>query len=207
MKKEERKKHWDAIYTGKKHTEFSWYQQVPETSLRYFEALNLPSTAKIIDIGGGSSFLVDYLLDLGYQDITVLDISETALNKSKERLGERADKVTWIVSDITDFKPNKRYDFWHDRAAFHFLSSEKDIQSYVSIANQGLSKQGYMLIGGFSLDGPEKCSGIPVVQYSEQAMTDVFNPHFKKLECVTVNHTTPSEKVQNFIFCSFKKHS
>ena len=207
MKKEDRKKHWDAIYTGKKHTEFSWYQQVPETSLRYFEILNLPSTAKIIDIGGGSSFLVDYLLELGYQDITVLDISETALNKAKERLGDRASKITWIVSDITDFKPEKQYDFWHDRAAFHFLSSKEDIQSYVSIANRGLSNQGYMLIGGFSLDGPEKCSGIPVVQYSEQSITEVFEAHFKKLECVTVNHTTPSEKVQNFIFCSFKKRS
>lgn len=175
--------------------------------MRYFEILNLPSTAKIIDVGGGNSFLVDYLLDLGYQDITVLDISETALTKAKERLGKKAKEVTWIVSDITDFEPSEPYDFWHDRAAFHFLSSEKDITAYASIANRGLSNHGYMLIGGFSIEGPEKCSGIPVVRYSEEEIAKVFNPYFKKLECVTVNHTTPSEKLQNFIFCSFKKRS
>lgn len=181
--------------------------KVPEVSLRYFEALNLPSTARIIDVGGGNSFLVDYLLDLGYQNITVLDISETALLKTKERLGNRAKQVTWIVSDITDFKPNSLYDFWHDRAAFHFLSSKEDIQAYTRIANRSLSDQGYMLIGGFSLNGPEKCSGIPVKRYSEETISEVFSANFKKLECVTVNHKTPSEKTQNFIFCSFKKHN
>ncbi|HLS12097.1 MAG TPA: class I SAM-dependent methyltransferase [Flavobacteriaceae bacterium] len=207
MNKQERKKHWDAIYESKEHTEFSWFQKVPEVSLRYFEALNLPSTARIIDVGGGNSFLVDYLLDLGYQNITVLDISETALLKTKERLGNRAKQVTWIVSDITDFKPNSLYDFWHDRAAFHFLSSKEDIQAYTRIANRSLSDQGYMLIGGFSLNGPEKCSGIPVKRYSEETISEVFSANFKKLECVTVNHKTPSEKTQNFIFCSFKKHN
>lgn len=207
MNKQERKKHWDAIYKSKDHTEFSWYQRVPEVSLRYFEALNLPSTARIIDIGGGDSFLVDYILDLGYQDITVLDISAAAIARAKERLGERAREVTWIVSDIADFTPKKQYDFWHDRATFHFLSNDMDIESYVTIADKSLSNQGYMLIGGFSLNGPEKCSGIPVIRYSEETISKVFSLNFKKLECVTVNHQTPSDKTQNFIFCSFKKRT
>lgn len=207
MKKEDRKKHWESIYKSKEHTEFSWYQKVPEVSLRYFEALHLPSTAKIIDVGGGDSFLVDYLLDLGYQDVSVLDISETAIARAKERLGERASEVTWIVSDITDFEPKEHYDFWHDRAAFHFFSNEMDIETYITIANRSLSSQGYMLIGGFSLDGPDTCSGIPVIQYSEEKLAKVFNQYFKKLECVTVKHTTPSEKIQNFIYCSFKKRN
>src|SRR5690625_2869598 len=207
MKKQERKKHWECIYNNKKHSEFSWYQKVPEVSLRYFEALNLPSTAKIIDVGGGNSFLVDYLLDLGYHDITALDISETALAKAKERLGDRANKVTWIVSDITDFEPKQHYDFWHDRAAFHFFTNEMDIETYVTIANKALCNNGYMLIGGFSEDGPDMCSGIPVIKYSEKTLSEVFDTHFKKLECVTVKHQTPSEKIQNFIFCSYKKRN
>lgn len=205
MKKEDRKEHWENIYKNKELTKVSWYQSNPERILRHFNALKLPTTAKIIDIGSGNSYLVDHLLDLGYQNITVLDISETALSKAKERLGKRADKVTWIVSDITDFEPTETYDFWHDRAAFHFLSNESDIAAYVSIAGQSISYKGHMIIGGFSEDGPGKCSGIPVKQYSEQTLNETFKPHFNKIECVTINHKTPSEKIQNFIFCSFKK--
>lgn len=206
MKKEDRKNHWEKIYQEKELTEVSWYQSTPEASLRYFDTLKLPSTAKIIDIGGGNSYLVDHLLDLGYQDITVLDISETALSKAKNRLGKRANKVTWIVSDIIDFKPTETYDFWHDRAAFHFLKDEKDITSYVSIAKKSVSNRGYMIIGGFSVDGPDKCSGILVKQYSEESLKEIFSPYFNKMECVTSNHKTPSNKIQNFIFCSFKRY-
>lgn len=205
MKKEDRKQHWENIYKNKELTEVSWYQSNPEAVLRHFNAFKLPTTAKIIDVGSGNSFLVDHLLDLGYQDITVLDISETALLKTKERLGERAKKVTWIVSDITDFEPKEKYDFWHDRAAFHFLSDEKDIASYVSIAERSVALQGHILIGSFSEEGPEKCSGIPVKQYNEKTLTETFLPAFTKIECVTANHETPSKKLQNFIFCSFRR--
>lgn len=205
MKKVDRKDHWESIYKNKDLTEVSWYQPSPETSLGYLNIFKMPKNAKIIDIGAGNSYLVDHLLDLGYQNITVLDISETALTKVKTRLGERASKVTWIVSDITDFEPTETYDFWHDRAAFHFLSDKKDIAAYVSVANRSIFNGGYMIIGGFSKNGPEKCSGIPVEQYSEQTLTETFAPYFSKVDCVITNHKTPSDKLQNFIFCSFKK--
>lgn len=199
----DRKKHWENIYQNKSTDEVSWYQPSPTTSLQFVEQFNLPKTAKIIDIGGGESLFVDYLLDLGYQDITVLDISEKAIEKARKRLGERANHVKWIISDATDFKSVEKYDLWHDRAAFHFLTENKEIEKYIELAKSRIKPTGYLVIGIFSKQGPEKCSGIRIKQYSQQSMTNRLKNFFKKVKCITVDHKTPFDTIQNFIFCSF----
>jgi ubiquinone/menaquinone biosynthesis C-methylase UbiE len=200
-----RKKHWETIYQTKQFEDVSWFQPTPETSLSFFKELNIPTSAKIIDIGGGDSFLVDNLLGLNYQDLTVLDISATALDKAKQRLGERADKVKWIVADVATFRPTEKYDFWHDRAAFHFLTQELEVENYLNTVQRSIQPTGVFVIGTFSEQGPKKCSGIEIKQYSETTMTDRLAKFFEKIKCIKVDHKTPSDTIQNFIFCSFKK--
>ncbi len=199
------KEHWENIYQTKKLTDVSWYQPVPETSLNFFRKLEVPPTAKVIDIGGGDSFLVDHLLDLGYHNLTVLDISEAAINRAKQRLGEKANKVTWIVEDISNFTSNDQYDVWHDRAAFHFLTDQNDISNYVETAYQSLNPKGILVVGTFSENGPKKCSGIEIRQYSETTLTNTFEKHFDKVDCINIDHPTPFNTIQNFTFCSFRK--
>jgi ubiquinone/menaquinone biosynthesis C-methylase UbiE len=200
-----KKKHWETIYQTKQFEDVSWFQPTPETSLSFFKQLNIPTSAKIIDIGGGDSFLVDNLLDLNYQDLTVLDISATALDKAKQRLGKQADKVKWIVADVATFRPTEKYDFWHDRAAFHFLTQELEIENYLNTVQKSIQPKGVFVIGTFSEQGPEKCSGIEIKQYSETTMTDRLAKFFEKIKCIKVDHKTPSDAIQNFIFCSLKK--
>jgi SAM-dependent methyltransferase len=201
----DRQKHWENIYHTKELKDVSWFQPTPETSLDFFKQFEVPKTAKIIDIGGGDSFLVDYLLDLGYKDITVLDISITAIERAKKRLGENANKVKWIVADASNFEPPETYDFWHDRAAFHFLTEEDEISKYLETAQQNINPTGILVIGTFSEQGPKKCSGIEIKQYSERTMTDRLKLFFDKIKCITVDHKTPFDTIQNFVFCSFKK--
>lgn len=201
----DRKKHWENIYQTKQLNEVSWYQPNPETSLDFFKQFNVPLNAKVIDIGGGDSLLVDHLLDRGYNDITVLDISEAAINRAKHRLGDKAEKVKWIVADAAKFQPTEKYDFWHDRAAFHFLTDEQEISNYLETAQNNLRPAGVLVIGTFSEQGPKKCSGIEIKQYSETTMTDRLKKFFEKIKCITIDHTTPFGTVQNFVFCSFKK--
>ena len=205
MEKINRKSHWEHIYKSKPLETVSWYQPNPETSLNFVSQFKLPKTAKIIDIGGGDSFLVDHLLELGYQDITVLDISKAAIQRAKKRLGSKSDRIKWIVSDISDFIPTEKYDFWHDRAAFHFLTDKNDIDSYIETTTKAITQKGILVIGTFSEQGPTKCSGIEIKQYSEQTMTDLFQNHFQKTDCITLDHKTPFETNQNFVFCSFRK--
>lgn len=202
----DRKNHWEEIYKSKKLTEVSWFEPKPETSLYFVEHLNVPKDAKIIDIGGGDSFFVDNLLDLGYNDISVLDISEAALDRAKQRLGERASLVKWITADASTFQPDEKYDFWHDRAAFHFLTEEKEIANYIETIKKSIRPSGILVIGTFSEQGPQKCSGIEIRQYSETSMTERLNISFEKLECITVDHKTPFNTIQNFVFCSFRKN-
>jgi SAM-dependent methyltransferase len=201
----DRQKHWEEIYQTKELKNVSWFQEKPETSLSFFEKWNVPLTAKVIDIGGGDSFLVDYLLDLGYQDISVLDISASAIERAKQRLGNRAQLVKWIVSDITTFQSTEKYDFWHDRAAFHFLVNEEDLSNYIDIAHKSLNPSGILVIGTFSEQGPKKCSGIEIRQYSETSLSGRFKSAFEKMDCITVDHKTPFDTIQNFVFCSFRK--
>jgi len=201
----DRKEHWDRIYRTKELTEVSWFQPVPQVSVDFIKDYNLPINAQIIDIGGGDSMLVDHLLDMGYSNISVLDISEAALEKAKQRLGARAEQVKWITTDVITFKPIEQYDLWHDRATFHFLSDEGEIRSYLDTAHESLVQGGMLLLGTFSEQGPDRCSSLRVTQYSEQTMTDLLMPRFEKLRCITTDHRTPFGTTQNFVFCSFSK--
>jgi len=200
-----RKSHWENIYESKPLESVSWYQPNPETSLHFVHEFNIPKTAKIIDVGGGDSFFVDRLLDDGYEDVTVLDISQAAIERAKLRLGDRAGQVKWIVTDVTEFIPQESYDFWHDRAAFHFLTKEEEINQYIATAVKAVSHNGILVVGTFSDQGPLKCSGIDIRQYTERSMTEVFGEFFQKTACITVDHRTPFNTEQNFLFCSFRK--
>jgi len=205
MENFDRKKHWEEIYQTKQLNEVSWFQPIPETSLDFFKHFDVPTHAKIIDIGGGDSFLVDHLLAMGYQDITVLDISEAAIDRAKQRLGAKAESVKWIIADASTFSPTEKYDFWHDRAAFHFLTDEQEISNYIETAQQHMNSTGILVIATFSEQGPTKCSGIEIKQYSEMTMTQQMSPFFEKIKCITVDHKTPFDTIQNFVFCSFRK--
>ena len=199
----DRKKHWETVYETKSPDQVSWTQEIPKTSLAFITSFRLARSAKIIDIGGGDSMLVDHLLNEGFENITVLDISERSLEKAKLRLGEKAKNVTWIISDILDFEPTETYDIWHDRAAFHFLTTKEEIEKYKSIVAKAV--QSYLVIGTFSENGPLKCSGLEISQYSEENLSSTFEKHFEKIETVLEDHETPFGTTQNFLFCSFKK--
>jgi SAM-dependent methyltransferase len=199
----QRKNHWETVYSTKQPHEVSWTQAVPQTSLDFIRGFNLPKTAAIIDIGGGDSHLVDYLLAEGYENLTVLDISENALLRAQKRLGEKAKKVHWIVSDITQFEPTEQYDLWHDRATFHFLTETKQVNFYQNLTAKAV--KGYLTIGTFSKNGPKKCSGLEICQYDEADLEAVLTAQFDKIKCVNEDHTTPFGTQQNFTFCSFKK--
>lgn len=198
--------HWNNLYNTKEEDKVSWFQPYPKTSMEFVELFNLPLNANIIDIGGGDSHFVDALLDKGYQNIWVLDISATAIDKAKKRLGERASKVNWIVFDVTEFEPPVKFDFWHDRAAFHFLTTEDKIYKYVTIAEDAIKKDGYLILGTFSENGPQKCSGLDIKQYSEATMSARFEIAFDRIKCIHEDHTTPFNTIQNFVFCSFLKN-
>ncbi len=199
------KSHWEKIYTTKELNEVSWFEPTPQVSLDFIVDLNIPKDAAIIDVGGGDSLLVDHLLLNGYTNITVLDISPSAISRAKKRLADKADFVRWVISDINDFVPDTIYDCWHDRAAFHFLTTEKQVKNYLETANSALAKNGKIIIGTFSDNGPEKCSGLPVKQYSENGLTTAIKKWFQKIKCIHTDHLTPLNTIQNFLFCSFKK--
>lgn len=198
---QDRKSHWENIYSTKQSEEVSWYQPVPETSLEFIHETNLPKHARIIDVGGGDSLLVDHLLEAGYTNVTVLDISEKALERAKARLGTKANLVNWIVSDVTNFQPDQAFDLWHDRAVFHFLTNENDIETYRKLLQTGITPGGKLILGTFSTNGPIKCSGIPIQQYDETSMRQLLEEGFDHLQFAFVNHPTPFNTVQEFIFC------
>lgn len=201
----EYQQHWDNVFSTKDENEFSWFQSYPKTSMELVQFFNLPLTANFIDVGGGDSYFVDALLNKGYQNIWVLDVSTNAIKRAKQRLGERASKINWIVSDITEFEPSVKFDFWHDRAAFHFLTTENKISKYVSIAENAIKTGGYLVLSTFSETGPKKCSGLTIKQYSQETMSDLFKNAFNKLKCFREDHETPFNTTQNFLFCSFQK--
>ncbi|MBO6184633.1 MAG: class I SAM-dependent methyltransferase [Chryseobacterium sp.] len=201
--KQNYKDHWQNVYETKNPNEVSWTQKIPQTSLDFIEKASKDKSSKVIDIGGGDSNLVDFLLEKGFKNISVLDISAKALEKAKTRLGAQAENVDWIVTDITEFKTNTEYDIWHDRAAFHFLTTEDEIKKYVEIVRNVVSDT--LIIGTFSVDGPQKCSGLPILQYNEERLKNIFSQDFELVKSFTENHITPFNTVQNFIFCQFKK--
>ncbi|MGD9787750.1 MAG: trans-aconitate 2-methyltransferase [Sulfuricellaceae bacterium] len=199
----DRHEYWDAVYCNRGQTEVSWFQPRPETSLRLIGATGLDKEAAIVDVGGGASLLVDHLLDDGYTDLTVLDVSDKALCLSRERLGERAARVNWWAEDVTEFAPPRQYDIWHDRAVFHFLTRREDRAAYLAAARAGVRPGGFLIVAAFAPDGPEQCSGLPVARYSEEAMAREFAGGFELVETLEEDHRTPAGKIQPFRYCRF----
>ena len=194
-----RKDHWEHVYSGKKPTEVSWYQQHPQHSLELIKATGVDVSARIIDIGGGASTLVDCMLDAGYQNLTVLDIAHGAIEQAKSRLGARADKVAWLEHDITKFSADEPYDIWHDRAVFHFLTDKLDRSSYVHAMSRALKPGAHAIIATFDLNGPEQCSGLDVVRYSPDTMSAVLGDSFQLVETSVEQHVTPRGNLQSFV--------
>ena len=197
------KEHWENIYATKGMQEVSWFQKVPTTSLELINQVAENKQDAIIDIGGGDGFLVDNLLELGYTDITVLDISKNAIDRAKKRLGKLAEKVKWIVADITEFVPKQEYVIWHDRAVFHFLTQQKDKENYRELVNSAVS--GYFILATFSDQGPNKCSGLEICKYDKQDIQAFFSLNFRMISFFKYNHLTPFGTYQNFIFSVFNK--
>ncbi len=200
----ERKEHWDTVYSTKSENQVSWTQTTPTQSLDAITNFKLPKTAKIIDIGGGNGTLAEHLLKEGYKNITVVDISSAAIENTKKRLGSLAEKVTWIATDIVDFQPQHDYDIWHDRATFHFLTTEKQKKAYLDLVNKYAN--GYLSMGTFTIEGPMKCSGLPIQQYDKLSMSNFFKENFEIVNCKNEDHTTPFDTIQKFIFCDFKRN-
>lgn len=206
MDKDSAKRHWENIYQSKDTTrEVSWYQDFPKTSIDVIQSIGTDKSSNIIDVGGGDSKLVDKLLELGFNNIFVLDISGEALQKAKIRLGEKAKSITWIDTDILEFDTESRFDIWHDRATFHFLTKMEDITRYVEIAVKLIKPNGYLIMSTFSVDGPKKCSGLDITQYSEDSIKRIFEKDFNHLKSFEETHTTPFDTKQNFLFSIFRK--
>lgn len=200
-----RKNHWEKIYAEKSLSEVSWYQPIPEPSLGWISELNIAKDSTIIDVGGGDSFLVDFLLEKGFTQLSVLDISSGALQRAKHRIGVRSDEVCWIESDVLAFNPSEGYKLWHDRAAFHFLTDPQEVHRYVQLATKAILPGGYLLIATFSKKGPLRCSGIDITQYDERELSLLFEMDFELVRSSYIDHTTPFGTMQNFLFCTFRK--
>lgn len=201
----DKKSHWENVFETKARNEVSWFQEYPKTSVDFFIINSIPKEAKIIEVGGGDSALVDVLLELGYTNITVLDISENAINRLKKRLGDKANAINFVVSDVLDFETDERFDVWHDRASFHFLTTEDEIQRYVQKVIQFTNPKAILFLGTFSENGPLKCSGLEIKQYNERTLNDIFKDEFELFNSFIENHLTPFNTLQNFIFCEFRK--
>ncbi len=200
----DRTSHWQNVYTTKAETDVSWYQDDPATSLRLIHDANATPASRIIDIGGGASRLVDALLAAGFRAVTVLDISAAALEVARARIGERAAEVDWIAADVTTWTPQRQYDIWHDRAAFHFLTEERDRRAYIENLRRAVMPGGQIVIGTFALDGPEKCSGLPVQRYDGASLAGTLGPAFELLDSCSEAHHTPWGAVQQFQFSRFR---
>jgi SAM-dependent methyltransferase len=200
-----KKQHWETVFTTKAENEVSWFQKQPQTSIQLIQACKVAKAAKIIDIGGGDSYLIDSLLDLGYTNLFLLDISEAAIERAKKRLGDNAKNVTFIVSDSLYFQSDEKFEVWHDRASFHFFTEAKDIEQYKNNVFANTNQDAHLIIGTFSEDGPLKCSGLPITQYSVEKMEVVFGDDFELENCFTEDHETPFDTTQNFIFCHYIK--
>lgn len=199
----DRREYWDGVYNNKAHDEVSWFQPRPETSLGLIGATGLGKGAAVIDVGGGASLLVDHLLDEGYTDLTLLDVSAKALCLTRERLGDRAAKVNWWAEDVTEFTPPRQYDIWHDRAVFHFLADPGERACYVTTAANAVRQGGGLIVAAFSPAGPDKCSGLDVVKYSPAELAAWFSAWFQLVETVEEVHRTPSGAAQHFVYCRF----
>jgi ubiquinone/menaquinone biosynthesis C-methylase UbiE len=202
---EDKASHWEGVYHRKKADEVSWYRPHLEQSVAFVEKAALPARSAIIDVGGGASTFVDDLLARGYSNVTVLDISSASLDAAKQRLGASAKGVHWLVGDITEVSlPENAYDFWHDRAVFHFLRDPSERKRYVAAARRALRPGGHLVVATFGPHGPEKCSGLDVVRFSADQLQAEFGPDFVKLESRTELHSTPWGSEQEFVYCYFQ---
>lgn len=198
MRDSTRKTHWEEVYGSKSPEGTSWYQKRPDISLDLIETYGPGPKATVIDIGGGTSTLADHLLEAGYADVSVLDIAEAGLAHLKNRLGARADRIDWIVADVTEWKPERKYDLWHDRAVLHFLTQAKDQAAYAATLRAALRPGGMAIIAGFAPGGPEKCSGLPIVQHDHASLGALFGKRFELLETREELHHTPWNAEQAF---------
>tara|TARA_B110001452_G_scaffold175694_1_gene147318 strand:+ start:634 stop:1251 length:618 start_codon:yes stop_codon:yes gene_type:complete len=201
----EKEKHWEIIYETKKLDGVSWFQKKPLISLSLIESSGINKFAEIIDIGCGKSFLIDNLLEKEYSKISLLDISNNALKEVEKRTNNYKNSGKFYNLDILDFKPNRSFDLWHDRAVFHFLTKKEEINKYVNICEENINKEGTLIIGTFSENGPVKCSGLEIRRYSVKNLQSLFCNSFELVEHLNTDHTTPFETIQNFNFCKFKK--
>ncbi|HKY54140.1 MAG TPA: class I SAM-dependent methyltransferase [Anaerolineales bacterium] len=201
------KTHWEHIYQTKSPTQVSWYQEHSLLSLQLIIQTRIAKTGKIIDVGGGPSALVGDLLNNDYQSITVLDISAASLEAARERLGTRANEVTWLEADILQTTlPHYEYDLWHDRAVFHFLTELEDRRRYVNAVKEALKPGGHVIVATFASDGPERCSGLPVVRYEPESLHNEFGDGFTLLDSTHETHQTPFGTEQKFIYCYCRKY-
>lgn len=194
----DRQNHWEKVYQGKESTEVSWYQEYPDQSMRMIEKVVASKADAIIDVGGGTSVLIDSLLQKEYSRLAVLDISAAALKCAQQRLCERAEKTEWIVADVTAFEPPHRFSLWHDRAVFHFLTAEEDRKKYLSVLRKSLEKDAHLMLATFAEDGPEMCSGLPVERYDSEKLMRTLGVEFELLEQQVEIHNTPSGMEQKF---------
>lgn len=201
------KAHWQEIYASKATTAVSWYQETPEPSLDLLQLVGAKRDTGIVDIGGGGSILTDTLLALGFADLSVLDISQAVLEVVQERLGAAAGKVDWIVADVTQWRPERSYDIWHDRAAFHFLVAEEDRVAYVERLRSALPVGGHAVIGTFAPDGPKKCSGLPVQRYDARSLSIALGIGFQLIDSRRYDHATPWGATQHFHFGTFRREA
>lgn len=203
----DRTTHWQNVYATKGEAEVSWFQNSPAMSLEMIRAANPDHDAAIIDIGGGASRLVDALLQDGYRDLAMLDLSANALDVVKRRIGTAASTVDWIVADVTTWQPAKTYEVWHDRAAFHFLTDPRDRAAYVERLRSAIAAGGHVIIATFAPDGPEKCSGLPVQRHDSASLSGELGPEFELIEARSQTHQTPWHSTQAFQFSRFRRRS
>jgi SAM-dependent methyltransferase len=199
----ERKRHWEGVYRSKPAVETSWYQAEPSTSLAMIRRTGARHDQGLIDVGGGASLLVDHLLELGFRDLTVLDLSAEAMEQAQRRLGATARPVQWVVADVTEYSPQRHFEVWHDRAAFHFLTDPRDRERYVGVLRSALRPGGQAIIAAFAPDGPERCSGLEIVRYDADALGAILGDAFRLVEERRETHRTPLGREQRFGFFRF----
>ena len=204
---ESKKAHWQRVYGEKEPTAVSWYQPVPQKSLQFIRSARIARDEAILDAGGGASTLVDHLVDEGYTDISVLDISGKALEKSRARLGARAGAITWIESNVTEFEPSRQFALWHDRAVFHFLTESVDRDKYIEVVCRALQPNGHLVLATFGPQGPERCSGLDIQRYGVEELQNLFGSRFDLCSHELDEHATPTGSKQQFLYSWWRKTS